>query len=299
MELRVRVPGSASNLGPGYDVLGIALGIYNRLAVRTVEGRGVRIDVKGAGAGVLPGDGSNLFYRSAAAAAGRAGASLPGLEVEMVNAIPLVRGLGSSSTAIVAGVVAANVLCGEPFSREQMLDLAAELEGHPDNVSPCLMGGLTISTLTGGHVTCVRTMPHSGLSAVVGVPDYQLETRAMRAALPGEVPHADAVFNVGRASLLTAALLQGNLGALRLAMEDRLHQPYREPLMPGFRRVVEAAVEAGALGACLSGAGPTVLAFVGGESGAVERAMVAAWESEGIDAEAQALPFDVDGATVE
>ena len=298
MEIRMRVPASTSNLGPGFDTLGLALAVYNRLRVRTTAG-GRRISVKGMGAGILPEDGTNLFFRSAAAAAGRAGAPLPGLEVEMANKIPLARGLGSSSTAIVAGVAAANLLLGEPFSKGEMLDLAAEMEGHPDNVSPCLLGGLTISSFSEGHVEYIRAHPPPELRAVAAVPRFELQTEAARAALPGQVPHRDATFNVSRACLVTAALLSGNLQALRTGMQDRLHQPYRAGLIPGFERVLEAEERAGALGAFLSGAGPTLMAFATEGAEGVKRAMVEAWKGEGIEADAHVLQIDLDGVTVE
>lgn len=299
MEFRLRLPGSSSNLGPGYDVLGLALTICNRLTVRTLPGSSVRIAVRGMGKGVLPEDETNLFYRSAVAASERAGKPLPGLEVEMTNTIPLARGLGSSSTAIVAGIVAANTLLDNPFSRDQMLDLAADLEGHPDNVAPCLLGGLVVSAFSDRHVTYIRAIPPPGLQAVVAVPDFELETKAARAALPANVPHADAVFNVGRACLITAALLTGNFEALRTAMVDRLHQPYRAALIPGFYRVLGAAENAGALGAALSGAGPAIMALVTDAADAVKEAMVDAWKAEGIRAEASVYQIDPDGVTVE
>ena len=242
MEIRLRTPGSTSNLGPGFDALGLALTIYNRIVVRTVAGDGHRrMRITGEGAGKLPVDESNLFFRSAATAAQRAGQALPGLEVEMHNGIPLSRGLGSSSTAIVAGVYAANLLMGQPFSESALLDLATELEGHPDNVAPCLFGGLVVCSYEDGRVESIRALPPPELRAVVAVPRFELKTEAARAALPEQVPHRDAVFNVGRACLVTAALMSGNLHALRSAMRDRLHQPYRASLVPGIGPVLEGS----------------------------------------------------------
>ncbi len=291
----MRVPGSTSNLGPGFDALGMALTIYNHLTVRTTSGTGIRIAVQGMGADLLPGDETNLFFQAAAATAERAGKALPGLEVEMVNHIPLARGLGSSSTAIVAGITAANLLLGEPFSESERLDLATELEGHPDNVSACLLGGLTISSISNGQVACIRALPPPHLRAVVAVPHFELKTEAAREALPEQVSHREAVFNLSHACLVTAALLCGDLQALKIGMHDRLHQPYRSPLIPGFDRVLEAAAGAGALGACLSGAGPTLLAFATEGAERVKGAMVEAWEVEGIEADAHILKIDPDG----
>ncbi len=299
MEFQLRVPGSTSNLGPGFDTLGLALSLHNRLIVRTTADPGLTLSISGTGEGALPRDERNLFYRSAVAAADRVGKPLPGLDVAMENRIPLARGLGSSSTAIVAGIMTTHMLSGEPFSRSEMLDLATELEGHPDNVSACLYGGLTVCSLADGHVTCIRALPPEGLRAVVAVPRFEVETEAARKALPDQVSHRDATYNVNHACLVTAALLNGDLQALRVGMSDRLHQPYRAPMVPGFDQVLDAAESAGALGACLSGAGPTMLAFAAGETAQVEAAMVRAWAAEGIGAEAQALEIDAHGVTVE
>ena len=300
MEIRLRAPGSTSNLGPGFDALGLALTLYNRVVVRTLSSDGRRrMFITGKGAGKLPLDESNLFFRSADAAAQRAGRSLPGLEVEMHNGIPLSRGLGSSSTAIAAGVYAANLLMDEPFSGPALLDLAAELEGHPDNVAPCLMGGLAICSCENGRVESIRALPPPELRAVVAVPRFELKTEAARAALPEQVAHRDAVFNVGRACLVTAALMSGELRALKSAMRDRLHQPYRASLVPGIEDVLAAAEDAGAMGACLSGAGPTLLALATDEATNVADAMKNAWARQNMHVDTAVLRVDQDGVSTE
>lgn len=299
MAIHLRAPGSASNLGPGFDCLGLALTIYNRITVREVSGSGVNITITGEGAGDLPEDDQNLFYSSAVAAAEMAGGSLPGLSVEMDNQIPLVRGLGSSSTAIVAGISAANLLLGEPLDTSDLLNLATRLEGHPDNVSPCLLGGFTISALKDGSVEHIRALPSPELRAIVVVPHFEIRTEAARKALPDAVPHRDAVFNVGHASLVTAALIKADFQILRTAMKDRLHQPYRAHLVPGIEQVLDAAESSGALGACLSGAGPTLLAFTVDDGMNIKRAMLAAWKNVHIDANGYILQVDRDGVTAE
>lgn len=299
MAIHLRAPGSASNLGPGFDCLGLALTIYNRITVREVSGSGVNITITGEGAGDLPEDDQNLFYSSAVAAAEMAGGSLPGLRVEMENQIPLVRGLGSSSTAIVAGISAANLLLGEPLDTSDLLNLATRLEGHPDNVSPCLLGGFTISALKDGSVEHIRALPSPELRAIVVVPHFEIRTEAARKALPDSVPHRDAVFNVGHASLVTAALIKADFQILRTAMKDRLHQPYRAHLVPGIEQVLDAAESSGALGACLSGAGPTLLAFTVDDGVNIKRAMLAAWKNVHIDANGYILQVDRDGVTAE
>ena len=299
MAIHLRAPGSASNLGPGFDCLGLALTIYNRITVREVSGSGVNITITGEGAGDLPEDDQNLFYSSAVAAAEMAGGSLPGLRVEMENRIPLVRGLGSSSTAIVAGISAANLLLGEPLGTSDLLNLATRLEGHPDNVSPCLLGGFTISALKDGSVEHIRALPSPELRAIVVVPHFEIRTEAARKALPDSVPHRDAVFNVGHASLVTAALIKADFQILRTAMKDRLHQPYRAHLVPGIEQVLDAAESSGALGTCLSGAGPTLLAFTVDDGVNIKRAMLAAWKNVHIDANGYILQVDRDGVTAE
>ncbi len=300
MEIRLRAPGSTSNLGPGFDALGLALTLYNRVVIRTrSDDRRRRMFITGKGAGRLPLDESNLFFRSADAAAQRAGRSLPGLEVEMHNGVPLSRGLGSSSTAIVTGVYAANLLMDEPLSRPALLNLAAELEGHPDNVAPCLMGGLVVCSCENGLVETIRALPPRKLRAVVAVPRFELETEAARAALPEQVPHRDAVFNVGRACLVTAALMSGEFCALKSAMRDRLHQPYRASLVPGIEEVLEAADGAGAMGACLSGAGPTLLAFATDDAANIADAMKNAWARRNMHVDTAVLRVDHDGVTTE
>ena len=285
MSIKLRAPGSTSNLGPGFDCLGLALTIYNRITIDEAPAPGIEISVSGEGADILPCDGKNLFYTSAAAAAELAGKTLPGLRVTMENRIPLVRGLGSSSTAIVAGIYAANLLLGEPFTKIELLNLATRLEGHPDNVSPCLLGGLTVSAIKDGEVQYIRALPSPELRAIVVVPHFEVETEAARNALPDTVPHGDAVFNVGHASLVTAALLKGEFKMLRTAMKDRLHQPYRAHLVPGIDKVLEAAESAGALGACLSGAGPTLLAFATDGGDDIKDAMLDTWRNMDIAAD--------------
>ncbi len=299
MEFSLKLPGSTANLGPGYDALGLALGIYNRVTVRTIDAEKHRIRLCGCGCGELPLDGSNLFFQAAETLAERLDLKLPRIEAEMTVGIPLARGLGSSSTAIVGGVVAANRLLDDPLSRAQLLDVATEMEGHPDNVSPCLYGGFTVSMMSDGHVTCVHAEPPPELRTVVVIPDFQLKTQDARDALPDEVSHRDATFNVGRSSVLTAAMLQGDLDAVGAAMQDRMHQPYRAALIPNYDAVTAAAIEAGALGVALSGAGPSLFAITKEETSTVGEAMVRVWEQNGITATVHELPVDLEGTVIE
>jgi homoserine kinase len=298
MEFQIRTPGSTANLGPGFDSLGLALSIYNHLTIQTQTAPGLEVTIQGEGKDILTTDETNLFYQAAQFTAKKTGKILPGLSVDMQNDIPLARGLGSSSTAIVAGVMAANHILDEPFTQQEQLNIATEIEGHPDNVSPCLLGGLTMSAVEGKHVACVRALPPQPLQAVVAIPQFELKTSEARQALPKDISLPDAVFNISRACLVTAALMAGDLEQLKIGMQDRLHQPYRAHLIPNFYEVLDAAIKAGALGAALSGAGPTIMAFATQNADAIGQAMIDTWQHKNIDATYHVLSIDTDGAVI-
>jgi homoserine kinase len=218
----------------------------------------------------------------------------------MINRIPLSRGLGSSSAAVVGGVAAAATLAGVSLAPEELLDLALPLEGHPDNIAPALLGGLTVATLVEGKVRCVKLPVPDTLQAIAVIPDFRLSTVKARQALPPTVPRRDAVFNVGRVALFLAALQAGRLDLLREAVKDRLHEPYRAPLVPGMPEVLAEGERAGALACFLSGAGPTLLALVAGDPGDVGQRMVRCWHQQaGVTARAQALAIDRKGVRIE
>lgn len=298
MDIEVRVPASTTNLGPGFDTLGLALKLYNRLRFRVIEGP-VRVDVDGEGAGQLDTGPDNLVYRAVARLYGEAGRPIPALQIHLNNSIPMSRGLGSSSTAIVGGLVGANALLGSPLDREHILALAVELEGHPDNVTPALLGGFQVAAMTGEGLIHLRLPAPRGLRTVVCVPDAAVSTAEARNALPDSYSREDAVFNVGRTALLVAGLLTGETGVLREAMQDRLHQPYRAALVPGFEAAIRAALDAGAAGACLSGSGSTMLALTTGRETEIGEAMVAAVRASGVGARWMSLDVDEEGAVVE
>ncbi|MBM3500418.1 MAG: homoserine kinase [Armatimonadetes bacterium] len=299
--MRVVVPATAANLGPGFDSLGLALALFNTVQVAAV-GPDSCPDavhtVEGEGAPTLPRGPDNLVRRSMAAVAARAGVELPAVAVRQVNAIPLARGLGSSSAAIVGGCVAANEVLGRPLSQDDLLAIAVEIEGHPDNVAPALLGGLTVCYAAGEGARCLRLEPLDPPRAVVAVPDYEVETEKARQALPPSVPRRDAVLNVGRAAALVGAFATGRYDLLRAAMDDRLHQPYRAHLVPGMDEAIAAALDAGALGACLSGSGPTVLAFAAAQEDAIAEAMKQALAALGVTAATRVLDVCLQGATV-
>jgi len=292
----VRVPATTANLGPGYDCLGLALGLHNEVTLSRADE--VQVAIEGHGAEALPRDGSHLVLQAARAAAEAAGEDLPALALHQINRIPLARGLGSSSAAIVGGIVACNELLSLGMSRERMIDIAAEVEGHPDNVAPALLGGLTVCCVIEGRVLVERMTVAPGLSCVVAIPDHEVPTTEARSALPENVPHADAVFNLCRSSLMVAALVSGDFEVLDEATRDRLHQPYRAHLVPGMEDAIDAALGAGAHGACLSGSGPTVAAFVTERGEEVGETMVNAFAQVGVSAEAAILALSSEGAQV-
>ncbi|HHW44215.1 MAG TPA: homoserine kinase, partial [Desulfotomaculum sp.] len=238
--VRVQVPATTANMGPGFDCLGMALKLYNTVEmVRT--GAGLSIEVHGEGAFDIARDESNVVYRAALRLFKQVNCDPGGLRIRLINNIPVARGLGSSASAIVGGLIAANILAGSRLSHRELLSLAAAVEGHPDNVAPAMLGGIIISTLVEGEVRYLKIDPPPGLKVAVAIPDFPLSTRSAREVLPQQVSMADAVFNLGRVALLVAAMQQGRLEFLSTAMEDRLHQPYRSTLVPGMKKVLAAA----------------------------------------------------------
>jgi homoserine kinase len=275
------VPATSANLGPGYDALGLALDLRDRVSATVLEGPGLEIVVRGHGDGVVPVDEGHLVHRSMGAAFQRMGATTPALRLECDNAIPHARGLGSSSAAIVAGVcLARGLVAGGSLlmDDETAFALAAELEGHPDNVAPAFYGGCTIAyrDSTGFRAATLAVDPR--VQVVAFVPPEAVETSVARALLPATVPHADAAESAGRAALLVAALTQ-DPDLLLPATEDRLHQDYREPAMPATLALVRKLRRDG-LAAVVSGAGPTVLVFTAAEQqAAVASRCPAGWQA--------------------
>ncbi|MET8118605.1 homoserine kinase [Micromonospora sp. NPDC005189] len=286
--VRVRVPATSANLGPGFDALGLALGLYDDLAAEVAPG-GVRVTVTGQGAGELPDDDRHLVVRAMRAAFDLLGAHPEGLRLECVNRIPQARGLGSSSAAIVAGVLLARALVTDGEHRLDeagVLRLAAEIEGHPDNVAPCLLGGFTVAWSDSTGARAVSLPVADGVRPTVFVPAERGLTATARAVLPATVPHSDAALTAGRAALLVHALT-ADPTLLLPATVDRLHQEYRAAGMPGTSSLVSALRAAG-VAAVVSGAGPTVLAL----------SEPPASFPTGTDWQIWQLPIDVSGARV-
>ncbi len=261
--LRILTPATTANLGPGFDCLGLALDLFNEFRLARRSGRGHRWIGRGTCAHLTTG---TTFFRAYRRVCRLAEAPMPALEVEVIGRIPVGRGLGSSATAIVAGALAANLHLGGPLSPEELLLTMARLEGHPDNVAAAFLGGLTAASLDGPSLMVHAYRPHPVWRVVVHAPDYALPTEQARRALPAQVPHRDAVFNLSRVPLLIDAIVAGEAEPLRWLMTDRLHEPYRRRFVRDYARLRARAVEAGAAGVFLSGAGPSLAAFCHGES---------------------------------
>jgi len=296
----VRAAATSANLGPGFDCLGLALDLHNTVTiVATSRPTQPIVTVRGEGNDRLPRGDRNLALRAARRVLRATGASLFVERVTLDNAIPVGGGLGSSAAAIVGGMVAANRLCGDPLSREDVLRLALELEPHPDNLAPALYGGFTVAVLAAdGHPLVAALPPPRGLRAAVLTPALSVSTRQSRAALPRTVPHADAAYTVGRAALLVAALLTDRHDLIGAAMDDRLHQPYRVGATPAIQAVMAAALAAGASGAALSGSGPSILALCAGPTAPIAAAMGAAALAAGLASVVRELDIVGTGAMI-
>lgn len=304
MKFTIKAPATSANLGPGFDTLGLALDLWNETTI--TPAKDFSAQVSGEGAGRLALGKNNLLVRAAQRLAERAGRSLPPFHAECVNRIPLSSGMGSSSAAILTGLMAGNALLENPFSRDEILDFACEMEGHPDNVAPAMLGGLVVSTVDGGDVIArkISIMGEQGghvgppLQITIALPDFYLPTKQARMALPKKVSMKNAIHNISRTALVVEALRNGDLDLLSKVMTDKLHQPYRLKLIPGAQSAMEAAKEAGASAVALSGAGPSVIAFSAGESG-VGEAMKRAFEAAGLEARIFCLVVSSRGVEVE
>jgi homoserine kinase len=300
--VEVRVPASTSNLGAGFDCFGLALRLYLRVRATPVpeaeEPCRVRTAGEGGGA-ALPKDGENLIFRAMCLAAKREGLSLPRLRLAVRNEIPLGRGLGSSAAAIVAGLSLAAALCGRKLRDETLLRYAVELEGHADNVAASLLGGwVTTCVVEGGGVLALKRRWPAEIKAVVVSPHVALDTSRARAALPRQVGHADAVYNLQRAALFCAAIDGRADELLWEATRDRLHQPYRERLVAGLADALATPRRAGLLGLALSGAGPSVVALARSDFGEIGEAVADCFRRAGVEATVRVLEVDEEGARV-
>jgi homoserine kinase len=293
------VPATTANLGSGFDCIGAALNLYNEFTFTPIETESLVIAVRGLEAAKVNTDASNLVYQSFCKLYERINRSPPVIQLEIKLAVPLARGLGSSATAIVGGLLGANALAGNPLTTAEIMDLAIELEGHPDNVVPALLGGCQLAA-TAANGWAVADIPwHSSIIPIIAIPNFELSTAAARSVLPTEYSRADAIFNTAHFGLLVRGLATGNPDWLTAALTDRIHQPYRQQLIRGYPDLDRAVIAAGGYGMVISGAGPTLLALSNiNRVESVVQAMTAAWTAHDVQVQVQALELDQQGATV-
>ncbi len=292
----IKVPATSANLGPGFDALGLALNLWN--VTEITEAGSFSLHIEGEGSKKLAYNNKNLIYRSAEKVYETVNREIPTLSIRCVNQIPLASGLGSSAAAILTGILGANALLGSVLSKEEILSLATEIEGHPDNIAPALCGGLVVSTIEDGKVIA-RQLPIMPFHITVVLPEFNFTTKQARAVLPKQVPLKDAIHNISHAVLVTAAFRTGDIVLLGQAMSDTLHQPYRLPLIPGALAAMEAGKEAGASAVALSGAGPSLIAFSAEDDGGIGLAIKQGFESAGLSAQVFELGVNQEGAKVE
>ena len=294
--IRIKIPATSANLGPGFDCLGLALQLHNTITIE--PDRAFQISLTGSYKDGLPADESNLVWRTMCHLWELLHFPTPSVSLTLENHIPPARGLGSSSAAIVGGLVAANTLAGSPYTKYELLQVANALEGHPDNVTPALYGGITLSIPTAEGILPRVLTQAPNFKAVVVIPDTRLNTEKARGILPPQVSRKDAVFNISHVGLLIDALIREDFSLLKEGMRDLLHQNQRAILLPGLLETIEAALQAGAYGAALSGSGPTLIALLSENSQqAVSQSMLTTLKQYGVNAQPIVLDIDACGAT--
>lgn len=296
----VKVPATSANCGPGFDCLGLAVTMYNTFTYELLPEGQLELAVEGEGHGTMHASVHNLAFASFYKLWQKLTNVPTGLSIRMRNNIPLSRGLGSSSSAIVAGLMAANTMTGNTLAKEDLVALATEIEGHPDNVAPALLGGFTISFMHNNETHTLRLEPGKKFKLIALIPAMPLSTAKARSVMPKMIPLADGVFSMSRAALLVASIMQGDYSRLDLALEDRLHQPYRLPLIPGASEAIAAARKAGAYQGIISGAGSTLMAYAptDANTAAIGEAMQQCLKLQGLDSSYQILNVDLEGAKV-
>ena len=277
--IKIQIPATSANLGAGFDSLGLAVNLYNYIEMEPWD----RLEISSADNTQVPTDESNLVYTSVKYLFDLCGKPLEGLRIRQTNNIPMTRGLGSSSACIIGGLYGANVLLGGPFNTDELVDIAAQIEGHPDNTTPALLGGIVTDAFSEGkHVYWTKQEIYRHLDFYAVVPDFELSTEKARACLPKTVSHEDARYNLARAALFSASLLQGKYENLRIAVHDRLHQPFRMKLIPHSHEVFEQSHALGSYAAYVSGAGPTLMSIVSAENQRFEPGMRAFLDEKGL-----------------
>jgi homoserine kinase len=297
----VIVPATTANLGPGFDCMGAALSLYNRFRFSVLAEGTLAIEASGLEADRVARDESNLAYQAFTYFYQQIGQTPPPLHLAIELKVPLARGLGSSATAIVGGLLGANGLAGLPVSLDGVMEMAIALEGHPDNVVPAMIGGCRLSATGQGSPWIICEVPwHGDVVPVIAIPDFELSTAEARQVLPQNYSRADAIFNMAHLGLLLRGLETGRSDWLKSALQDRIHQPYRQPLIKGYEAVQRGAIAAGAYGMVISGAGPTLLALCDRQAATgVAAAMAMAWAESRVDATTKILQIDTVGAVVQ
>lgn len=270
--IKVKVPASTANLGPGFDCLAMALGIYDEIEMKLSDK--VSISVKGEGEKDIPQDENNLMLQVTEHFFRQVGKPYSGMQIKVKKNIPVTRGLGSSAAAIVGCLYGANELLGRPYKREELFNMASHLEGHPDNVAAAFYGGFTLAWKEQADAKALSFAPPSTLKIVLGIPSFDVYTIRARNILPAVWPKDDVVFSMSRACLLTAAMVTKKYDLLTTACQDRLHEPYRGQLIPGYDEIRSQLLKDGALGVVISGSGPTILAFVNKNVDKIRKTMV-------------------------
>lgn len=299
---RVSVPATTANIGPGFDCLGAALTRYNRFLFKSDATRAdLQIEVMGEEGDRVATDDSNLVYVAFCRLFEHIQQPIPPLHLQIELEVPLARGLGSSSTAIIGGLLGANAIAGDPLNTTELAQLATRIEGHPDNVVPALLGGCRLSTLNEAGEPIICEVPwHPSIVPILVIPAFEVSTAQARQVLPTHYSRADAVFTIGHLGLLLQGIAMGRADWLKTAIVDRIHEPYRKTLIHGYEEVTQAGISAGAYGVTISGAGPTLLALgSSAQAAAIAQAMTEAWQQTGIKVvDAVPLKIDTVGATV-
>lgn len=301
-KIRVRIPATTANFGSGFDCVGAALKLYNEIEVMQLNktaGKQLSIEVYGEGKGNLPTNERNIVWKAMKKIFDNTNTPLANYHLRLINNIPLARGLGSSSATRIGGLVAANYLTGNKLSMNEIVNIAAELEGHPDNVVPAIFGGFCISYKTDKKIQYLKLNIPKNLVAVLCIPEFEVSTIKARRILPNRIPLKDAVFNSSRVALLIAAILEKKYELLSSAMEDRIHQTYRARLIPGMEKVFQSAKKQGAYGVALSGSGSTILAICNKEvANIVGKAMQNTFLKENIKSQYKICNFDNNGVKI-
>lgn len=294
--VKIQIPATSANLGSGFDCLGVALNMYNCVWMEEAD----VIDITSNDEVKVPNDEHNLIYWSAQRLYSECGKKLPGLRIIQENNIPMTRGLGSSSACIVAGLTGANRFLGSPLTKHDLVNLACKIEGHPDNTTPALLGGLVTAAMENGRVYSVSVPVAKKIRFGVFIPPFELKTEVARGALPEQYTRNDAVYNLSRSALMTAALFSGSLENLRVAVQDSLHQPYRMQFINGVETVFRMSYELGSYGTYISGAGPSIIAIIDDTlADTFNRYAIPHLESKGVkDWQFHLLTADDEGAKV-